>query len=389
MKKEAFQGCVKRLAILGSTGSIGQQTLEVVRSLPSRFQVVGLAAGRNTTLLAKQIGEFQPKLVSALLDEGQSSSAQDMLPPESHFLSLEEIASHPDVDLVVIATAGKAGLAPTLSALRAGKSVALANKEVLVMAGEIVTAAAREYGGQILPVDSEHSALWQCLHGEANKVDRLLLTASGGPFYHYSPAELAAVTVEAALNHPTWRMGKKVTIDSATLMNKGMETIEARWLFNIPLENIEVIIHPQSIVHSMVEFVDGSIKAQLGFPDMRLPIQYALAFPERFPNPDLPRLDLTKKLTLTFEPPDQNRFPCLGLAAEAGEKGGTYPAVMCAADEVAVELFLSRRIGFLDIARIVEKALEQHQNIAHPTQEEILAADNWARDIITLDWRRG
>lgn len=366
---------IKGLSVLGSTGSIGQQTLEVVRAFPDRFRVIGLAAGTNTALLAKQASEFQPKLIFSSLPEHQAS-----MPPGVCFSTMEEMASHSDVDLVVVATTGKVGLFPTLSALRSGKSVALANKEVLVMAGEIVLSEARRSGGQLLPLDSEHSALWQCLRGEANGVARLLLTASGGPFYHRPLAQLETVTAAEALKHPTWRMGKKVTIDSATLMNKGMEIIEARWLFDIPLERIGVLIHPESIVHSLVEFVDGSIKAQLSFPDMRLPIQYALSYPERLPNPELPRLDLTEKFALSFESLDEDRFPCLRLATEACRRGGTYPAVLCAADEVAVELFLSQRIGFLDIARIVEKALEQHQSVAHPSLEDILAADGWTRE---------
>jgi 1-deoxy-D-xylulose-5-phosphate reductoisomerase len=307
-------------------------------------------------------------------------------PDVSHggqFLSAEDIASHPEVDIVIVATVGKAGLSATLAALRAGKTVALASKEVLVMAGEVVVREANLHQSQILPVDSEHSAIWQCLQGEEGKAQRLLLTASGGPFYHHSRAELAEVTPEQALRHPVWKMGRKITIDSATLMNKGLEVIEAHWLFSFPFDSIEILIHPQSIVHSMVEFADGSLKAQLSWPDMRLPIQYALSYPRRWPNPELRRLDWNKIDSLTFEPVDYDRFPCLRLAVEAGKSGGTYPAVLCAADEVAVELFLSRRICFTDIAEIVQETLEQHRNISQPTLEEILAADNWARECAT------
>jgi len=367
---------VKRLAVLGSTGSIGQQTLEVVRALPHRFHIVGLAAGENTDLLAQQINEFKPGFVY----HQNRGAPVHLANAEYELLSLEEIASHPEVDAVVIATSGKAGLSPTLAAVKAGKKICLANKESLVMAGEIITNEARLNAAQILPVDSEHSAIWQCLAGETQPPAGLILTASGGPFRGYSSAQLGEVTAKQALKHPSWQMGTKVTIDSATLMNKGLEVIEARWLFNMPFENIKVLIHPQSIVHSMVEFIDGSIKAQLGYPDMRLPIQYALSYPERLPNPQLPRLNWDSINNLTFEQPDRDTFPCLRLAVEAGVKGGTCPAVLCAADEVAVDLFLSERIKFTDIAKLVEQALEKHQAIAHPTLEEIMMADAWARD---------
>jgi 1-deoxy-D-xylulose-5-phosphate reductoisomerase len=367
-------GTVKRLAVLGSTGSIGQQTLQVVRTLPNRFRIVGLAAGKNIDLLARQINEFKPRFV--YYQDRNTSLASAVY----EFLPLEDIARHPEVDTVVIATSGKAGLSPTLAAVKAGKNIALANKESLVMAGEIITGGAEKNGAQILPIDSEHSAIWQCLNGETQKATRLILTASGGPFLHYSPARLNEVTVEQALRHPSWLMGKKVTIDSATLMNKGLEVIEAHWLFKMPFENIEVLIHPQSIIHSMVEFIDGAIKAQLSCPDMRLPIQYALSYPERLPNPELPRINWGDISSLTFESPDFATFPCLKLAIEAGKKGGTYPTVLCAADEVAVELFLLQRIKFTDIANLVEQALTQHQAIARPTLEEIMGADAWARE---------
>ena len=372
---------VNRLAVLGSTGSIGQQTLDVVRALPHRFRVLGLTAGKNIGLLAKQIEEFQPRFVHYSPTEDQGGKIPFCLANGEYELQPpEDIAGCDEVDTVVIATSGKAGLNPTLAAIKAGKRIALANKEVLVMAGEIVTSQAKLNAAQILPIDSEHSAIWQCLEGETEKVARLILTASGGPFYHYSSAQLEGVTVEQALEHPSWQMGRKVTIDSATLMNKGLEIIEAHWLFGVPFDDIKVLIHPQSIIHSMVEFIDGSIKAQLSYPDMRLPIQYALTYPERLSNPQLPGLDWSRISNLTFAQPDLDAFPCLKLAIEAGKRGGTYPAVLCGADEVAVELFLSRRIKFIDIANLVRQALEQHQAIANPTLEEVIAADAWARE---------
>jgi 1-deoxy-D-xylulose-5-phosphate reductoisomerase len=367
---------MKRLAILGATGSIGQQTLDVVRSFPDRFRVIGLGGGQNAALLARQISEFQPKLVSITNRHG--------LPDlNCELVSMEELAAHPDVDLVVVAISGKAGLSPTLEAIRAKKSIALATKEVLVMAGEFVATEAKRHGAQIMPIDSEPSAIWQCLRGEEKKIARLILTASGGPFHHLAADELARVTPQQALEHPTWKMGKKITIDSATMMNKGFEVIELNWLFDVPFEDIEIVIHPQSIVHSMVEFIDGSIKAQLSMPDMRLPIQYALFYPERPPS-ELPRLDFSNIGTLTFKAPDLEKFPCLKLALEAGRKGGTYPPVLNAADEVAVELFLEERIGFLDIANMVEETLAQHQGISQPSLEDILAADAWARERGTI-----
>ncbi|MFC2021187.1 1-deoxy-D-xylulose-5-phosphate reductoisomerase [Chloroflexota bacterium] len=367
---------VKQLAILGSTGSIGQQALEVVRTQPHRFQVVGLAAGQNLDLLSKQINEFEPSFVYHQ-DKGTSLHQEGV---DYELLSLEDIACHPHVDTVVIATSGKEGLIPTLAAVRAGKNVALANKESLVMAGEIITNEAKLNYARILPIDSEHSAIWQCLNGEIQPAARLILTASGGPFRQYSPAQLEKVTVKQALKHPSWKMGKKVTIDSATLMNKGLEIIEAHWLFDMSFDNIRVLVHPQSIVHSMVEFIDSSIKAQLSYPDMRLPIQYALSYPERLPNPEFRKLDWGEISSLSFEQPDFNSFPCLKLAIEAGQRGGTYPAVLCAADEVAVEMFLSQYIKFTDIARLVEQTLAEHKAIAHPALEEIMTADTWARE---------
>ncbi len=362
---------MKRIAVLGSTGSIGRQALDIIHALPDQLCVAGLAGGRNLELLQRQIDEFRPGMFysSVRLETGCGAE----------FVSMEEMVSHPDVDVVMVATAGKAGLSPTLAALRAGKTVALASKEVLVMAGEIVVREASLHQARIIPVDSEHSAIWQCLQGEDSRPRRLLLTASGGPFYRYSQSQLAKVTPEQALRHPVWKMGRKVTIDSATLMNKGLEVIEAHWLFSLPFDSISVLVHPQSIVHSMVEFTDGSLKAQLGHPDMRLPIQYALSYPERWTNTELPHLDWNNVQNLSFEPADYDRFPGLKTAVDAGKSGGTYPAVLCAADEVAVELFLSHRISFTDIARVGQGALEHHESVAHPSLEDILAADAWAR----------
>ncbi len=380
-----MDNAVKQLAVLGSTGSIGQQTLEVTRSLPHRFRVIGLAAGKNVDLLTKQISEFKPRFVYCQNKESQASLSNT----GCEFLPLEAIARHPQVDTVVIATSGKSGLEPTLAAIKAGKNVCLANKESLVMAGEIITNEARLNASRILPIDSEHSAIWQCLEGETQPPAQIILTTSGGPFRGYSPAQLDKVTVKQALKHPSWQMGSKVTIDSATLMNKGLEVIEAHWLFGMPFDSIKIIIHPQSIIHSMVEFIDGSTKAQLGCPDMRLPIQYSLSYPDRQTNPQLPKLDWNHIRSLTFEQPDLDTFPCLRLAIEAGRKGGTYPAVLCAADEVAVELFLSQRIKFTDIANLIKQTLEQHQGTDQPTLEEIMEADAWAREKILQFAARG
>jgi 1-deoxy-D-xylulose-5-phosphate reductoisomerase len=362
----------KKLAVLGSTGSIGQQSLDIIKDFPGKFRIVGLAGGKNTSLLTKQISQFHPKLVYSPLKLN--------LPNKTKFSSMEEIATHPDVDIVIIATSGKTGLAPTLAAIRSGKKIALANKEVLVMAGEIIMSEAKRHQAQILPIDSEHSAIWQCLNGEKDEVARLILTASGGPFYHHSPTQLTKVTVEEALQHPTWKMGRKVTIDSATLMNKGLEAIEAHWLFSIPFNKIEIVIHSQSIIHSLVEFADGSLKAQLSVPDMHFPIQYALSYPKRLANPRLPHIDLARLKSLTFETINYSMFPCLQLALDAGKKGGTYPAVLCAADEIAVELFLKQHINFPSIAEIIASTINLHRSIANPTLDEILTADDWARD---------
>jgi 1-deoxy-D-xylulose-5-phosphate reductoisomerase len=374
------------LAILGSTGSIGRQTLEVVRNLRRRFRVVGLAAGHNVTLLEEQARELSPSLLWA--DREGDYLRQKTTALRAHWTPMEEMACHPDVDIVVVATPGKAGLLPTLAAVHAGKVVALANKEVLVMAGHLVVAAARQFNADLRPIDSEHSAIWQCLWGEDRaSIARIILTGSGGPFRDLCQDDLDRVTAEEALRHPTWQMGHKVTVDSATLLNKGLEAIEAHWLFGVPFDKIEVVLHRESIVHSLVEFRDGSIKAQLGMPDMRLPIQCALTYPQRLPAARVKRLDLAQLGTLAFCQPEPRRFPCLGLALEAGRSGGTFPTVMAAADEVAVKHFLAGGIGFTDIPRVIESTLAAHQGTVEPSLEEVLAADAWARRWAE-DWLR-
>ena len=375
-----------RLAVLGSTGSIGRQTLEVVRHLRGRFRVVGLAAGRNVTLLEEQAREFAPSLLWA--DREGDYLQQKATGLHARWTPMEEMACHPDVDIVVVSTAGKAGLLPTLAAVRAGKVVALANKEVLVMAGHLVVSAARQHAAELRPIDSEHSAIWQCLWGEDRAgIARIILTGSGGAFRDLCQEDLDRVTAEEALRHPTWQMGHKVTVDSATLLNKGLEAIEAHWLFGVPFDKIEVVLHRESIVHSLVEFCDGSIKAQLGMPDMRVPIQCALTYPQRLPAARVKRLDLAQLGTLAFCQPEPRRFPCLALALEAGRSGGTFPTAMAAADEVAVEHFLAGRIGFMDIPRAIEAALSAHQGTAEPSLDEVLAADAWARHWAE-DWLR-
>ncbi|WP_322818054.1 1-deoxy-D-xylulose-5-phosphate reductoisomerase [Tepidiforma sp.] len=367
-----------RVAVLGCTGSIGRQALDVIARSGGRFEAVALAGGSNTRLLTEQVVEFRPRYAWASASDdalGEAVAAVGAV-----LESPEAIASAPDVDIVLVATAGAAGLLPTLAALRAGKAVAIANKEVLVMAGHLVGAAMVEGGGELRPVDSEHSAIWQCLWGESPRsIRRIILTASGGAFRDFTREQLASVTPEQALDHPTWKMGRKITVDSATLMNKGMETIEAMWLFDVPMSAVEVVLHRESIVHSLVEFSDGSVKAQLGVPDMRLPIQLALSYPARLPEPPMPLLDLAGIGALHFAKPDTDRFPCLRIAMEAGRAGGTLPAAMAAADEVAVERFLAGEIGFLDIPRVIERVLERHRSIPDPTLDEVLNADAEAR----------
>ena len=367
---------MKGLVVLGSTGSIGRQTLDIVRAFPQEFRVVGLAAGNNLELLNAQIEEFKPRLACCASEEQMK-----LLPDGVVFTPMEEMVCQTDVELVMAATIGSAGLIPTIRALESKKTVALANKEVIIMAGEMVTTlAARQDAGDLLPVDSEPSAIWQCLQGESEEVRRMIITASGGPFRTTPLEAMERVTPEEALKHPTWRMGAKITVDSATLMNKGFEVIEAHWLFGVPWDRIEVVVHPQSIIHSMVEMADGSVKAQLGPPDMRLPIQYSLFYPTRLENQQIPRLDTTIPHNLSFEPLEPQRYPCFSLALEAAQKGGTYPAVLSAADEVAVGLFLNRRIGFMDIHRTVDRVLEAHTPLPGTSLEDVLAADSWARE---------
>ena len=362
---------MRKIVVLGSTGSIGRQTLDIVRAFPDEFDVVGLSAGSNTELLKQQVAEFRPAHVWAA-----SAGPADF--PGVGFTPMEEMVVLPRVDQVMVALMGSVGLVPTLNALAAGKQVALSNKEPIVMAGRLIKDFESRYGGSVLPVDSEPSAIWQCLQGEDNEILRLLITASGGPFRTTPLEEMENVTPEQALRHPTWRMGQKITIDSATLMNKAFEVIETHWLFAVPWERIEVVVHPQSTIHSMVEFADGSIKAQLGPPDMRLPIQYALFYPQRLPNSMIPRLDTSISHSLNFDPLELGRYPCFSLAVEAARKGGTYPAVLSAADEVAVQAFLDGRISYGGIHRLVEQALSEHESMPGETAEEVLEADAWA-----------
>ncbi len=371
---------MKRIAILGSTGSIGRQTLDIVRAFPNEFTVVGLSAWSNRDLLLAQAKEFRPTLLYS-----KHQWTPEALPAGTRIAEdLSEIVTHANVDLIIQGIVGNIGLLPTLDALNAGKRVAMANKEPIVMAGELLTQAASRGGGQLIPVDSEPSAIWQCLQGEdvQRSVRRLIITASGGALRHLPLEEVAKVTPQQALKHPTWNMGKKITIDCATLMNKGFEVIESRWLFDMPWEQVDVVIHHQSIIHSMVEFTDGSMKAQMGAPDMRLPIQYAMFYPQRMASEEIPRFDPIITRSLTFEEMDPARYPCFATALEAGQAGGTYPTVLSAADETAVDLFLRRRIGFNDIHRLVASALERHESTARPTLEDILAADEWAKQAV-------
>jgi len=369
-----------RLAILGSTGSIGRSTLEVVDAHPDKLSVVALAAGRNAALLRAQTERYCPTLVS-LDDDGATDWRPDGAERFVGAAGLRAVAMHPDADIVVVATSGHASIEPTLAALRAGKIVALANKETIVCAGELVTAFVSKAGDRLRPIDSEHSAIWQCLETArpGAEPERIILTASGGPFRTTPMAQLRAMTAADALKHPTWNMGSKVTIDSATLMNKGLETIEARWLFDMPYDRIDVVVNPQSVVHSYIEYPDGSLIAQLGPADMRLPIQYALSYPERWSNP-FRRADLPTVGRLDFATPDLIRFPALRLAREAGEAGNTYPTALSAVDEVVVERFLRGEIGFLDIPALVERALDAHRPDGPLTLESIQAADQWARE---------
>ena len=373
-----------RVAVLGSTGSIGCQTLDVIRAHPGRFQVTGLTAWSNVDLLAKQVGEFKPRLVACL--DHAALAGRLSSPPAS--ASLAEIACDPEVDIVVAGVVGRQGLEPVLQALECGKTVALANKEAMVMAGPLLRAAAEQGGGSIRPVDSEHSAIWQCLAGEdPSRVRRLVLTASGGALRDYPLAALAGVTTDQVLAHPTWQMGRKITVDSATLVNKGLEVIEARWLFDVAFDRIEVVMHRESIVHSLVELTDGSVKAQLSCPDMRLPIQYALCYPER-PALAADPLDFERLGALHFEALDLERYPCLSLALGAGVRGGTYPAALAAADEEAVRAFLDGRIRFLDISALLADTLQHYAGDDDVSLEAVLEADAWGRKFASA-WIEG
>jgi 1-deoxy-D-xylulose-5-phosphate reductoisomerase len=378
---------MKNLVLLGSTGSIGTSTLKVVDDLPDQIRVVGLAAGSNLELLLEQARRYRPEAVS-INDPLKAKEASDTLgiSAEVHCGNegLLKLATLPSADTVLIAIVGTAGLHPALAAIRAGKDIAVASKEILVMAGEIVMAEARKYGVRVLAVDSEHSAIFQCLDDKpGDSVRNLWLTASGGPFRTLPKAEFAGITVERALKHPCWVMGQKVTLDSATLFNKGLEMIEARWLFDIEMARVKVVVHPQSVVHSMVEFVDGSIIAQLSTPDMCLPIQYALTYPARARSERV-QTNLAKLGSLTFEEPDSERFPSLDLARHAGEIGGTLTAVLNAANEIAVDAFVNHRITFLQITETVRRTMDRHKVVSHPTLEQILEADAWARNEAAL-----
>jgi 1-deoxy-D-xylulose-5-phosphate reductoisomerase len=374
---------MKRLAILGSTGSIGVSTLEIVTEHPDCFEVVALTAGRNLALLEEQIARFRPQIV-AVPDHVNAQRLQERIGSGGPRVlygteGLISCAVESPAEMVVSAIVGAAGLEPTLAAIQAGRDVALANKETLVIAGELVMGAAAESGCRLFPVDSEHSAIFQSLEGHRKAdVRRLILTASGGPFRNWSLEDLQEVTPKDALAHPNWTMGRKITIDSATMMNKGLEVIEAHWLFNCPVEKIDVHIHPESIVHSLVEYVDGALLAQLGIPDMKTPIAYALTYPERLPL-ELPALDLCRLGQLNFSAPNSQCFPCLGLAYDAIRRGGTAPAVLNAANELAVDAFLNEKVGFLDIPRIIASVVEGHSCSAASSLEQILSADAWAR----------
>jgi 1-deoxy-D-xylulose-5-phosphate reductoisomerase len=374
----------KKIAILGSTGSIGVSTLKVVQKLKPSFQVVGLTAYQNVKLLAQQIKTYKPKMAAIMdatlwpeLKRLTKGTSTKLLAGEEGVIT---VAGESGADLVLTAIVGAAGLKPTLTAIQKGKDIALANKETMVMAGEVVTKAAKKSGSKILPVDSEHCAVFQCLAGDPPLSDiyKVILTASGGPFRNLDQKKFHKITLKQALNHPTWRMGPKITIDSATLMNKGLEVIEAHFLFNVPFSKIDIVIHPESIVHSLVEFIDGSVLAQLGTTDMQIPIQYAMTYPARAHAP-VDRLDLAQIAQLTFQKPDRKKFLCVDLAYEAGEKGGTYPAVLNAANEVAVGRFLNKEIAFMSIPKIIDKVLTKYRPLTNGNLDGILMADSWAR----------
>ncbi|WP_427338687.1 1-deoxy-D-xylulose-5-phosphate reductoisomerase [Caloranaerobacter sp. DY30410] len=382
---------MKNISILGSTGSIGTQTLEVINELDD-FKIVGLSANTNIDLLEKQALKYKPKIV-AVYDESRAKLLREKLKVYnikvvSGMDGLIEVATEKEADIVLTSVVGMIGLLPTLEAIKFGKTIALANKETLVTAGEIVMIEAKKNNVDIIPVDSEHSAIFQSLKsGKKEEVSKIILTASGGPFRGKKLKDLENVSVFDALKHPNWSMGRKISIDSATLMNKGLEVIEAKWLFDVDIENIEVVIHPQSIIHSMVEFIDGSVIAQLGVPDMKVPIQYALTYPERKYS-NIKKLKLTEIKTLTFEEPDIDTFPCLKLAFEALKHGGTMPSVLNAANEVAVKLFLDRKIKFLDIPKLIEEVMLKHKIIYNPKLDDIIESDKWARESIVSKYDR-
>ena len=375
----------KNIAILGSTGSIGQNSLEVIRNSPDRFAVTYLTANTNIDLLEQQIRLFHPRGV-VVLDEGRAATLRNRLDGSVEVLSgeagLVQVVTRDDVDIVISALVGFAGLRPTVAAIQHRKRIALANKETLVVAGSLITSLVKECGVDLLPVDSEHSAIFQCLAGEdRSSVTRLILTASGGPFLNTPAESFPTITVENALSHPNWKMGNKITIDSATLMNKGLEVIEAHWLFGLQAERIQIVIHPQSIIHSMVEFVDGSIKAQLGLPDMKLPIQYALSYPERLPMNGA-RVDFPSLRSMTFFEPDRAKFRCLDLAYDALSLGGTAPTILNAANEMAVSAFLQHRVSFEKIPTVIERALSTHRSCPRPDLQDIIEADRQVRAFV-------
>ena len=374
---------MKKVVLLGSTGSIGTSTCKVVEDLPNDLELIGLAAGRNVNLLREQVAQFNPQMVSVTDPAAAKEFANEFNGTPNVQCGDEgllALATLPEADIVLIAIVGTAGLQPALAAIRAGKDIAVASKEILVMAGETVMAEARKHGVKVLAVDSEHSAIFQCLDGKpVDSIRQIWLTASGGPFREKPADEFADITVEQALKHPSWEMGRKITIDSSTLFNKGLEMIEARWLFDIEMPRVKVVVHPQSVIHSMVEFVDGSMLAQLSTPDMCLPIQYALTYPARVAS-DRVQTSLAEIGRLDFEEPDVERFPALDLARRAGDEGGTLPAVLNAANEVAVEAFCERQLSYLGITESVAAVMAAHEVVAQPALEEILEADSWARN---------
>ena len=374
---------MKKVVLLGSTGSIGTSTCKVVEDLPNDLELIGLAAGRNVNLLREQVAQFNPQMVS-VTDPAAAKEFVNEFNGTPNVQCGDEgllaLATLPEADIVLIAIVGTAGLQPALAAIRAGKDIAVASKEILVMAGETVMAEARKHGVKVLAVDSEHSAIFQCLDGKpVDSIRQIWLTASGGPFREKPADEFADITVEQALKHPSWEMGRKITIDSSTLFNKGLEMIEARWLFDIEMPRVKVVVHPQSVIHSMVEFVDGSILAQLSTPDMCLPIQYALTYPARVAS-DRVQTSLAEIGRLDFEEPDVERFPALDLARRAGDEGGTLPAVLNAANEVAVEAFCERQLSYMGITESVAAVMAAHEVVAQPALEELLEADSWARN---------